>query len=181
MCVMHSISIYVSAVWAWTCLVMCDVCVCVCVCVCVDACYIVSFAIIMLNTSLHNPNVKKRVSYYKEQQFLQYPLYLYYSTLFYIIVLQCDTISQLVLLFLHFSFIFPILANTRTVYIYESRHQWRQRPSTGTTQGIHPPLGCSVVADSIHTMRVCMCGGWGNAWWIVFIVIVVLIVIIVCI
>ena len=27
----------------------------------IDACYIVSFAIIMLNTSLHNPNVKNKV------------------------------------------------------------------------------------------------------------------------
>jgi Sec7-like guanine-nucleotide exchange factor len=26
-----------------------------------DACYILSFAIIMLNTSLHNPNVKHKV------------------------------------------------------------------------------------------------------------------------
>lgn len=32
-----------------------------CVCVCVtDTCYILSFAIIMLNTSLHNPNVKEK-------------------------------------------------------------------------------------------------------------------------
>lgn len=32
-----------------------------CVCVCVtDTCYILSFAIIMLNTSLHNPNVKDK-------------------------------------------------------------------------------------------------------------------------
>uniref|UniRef100_A0A6Q2Y1W7 Cytohesin 4a n=1 Tax=Esox lucius TaxID=8010 RepID=A0A6Q2Y1W7_ESOLU len=30
------------------------------VCVCVDTCYILSFAIIMLNTSLHNPNVKDK-------------------------------------------------------------------------------------------------------------------------
>ena len=36
-------------------------CMCVCVCVMVDACYIVSFAIIMLNTSLHNSNVKHKV------------------------------------------------------------------------------------------------------------------------
>ncbi len=35
----------------------------VCVCVCVtDTCYILSFAIIMLNTSLHNPNVKDKPS-----------------------------------------------------------------------------------------------------------------------
>lgn len=33
------------------------------VCVCVtDTCYILSFAIIMLNTSLHNPNVKDKPS-----------------------------------------------------------------------------------------------------------------------
>lgn len=33
----------------------------VCVCACVtDTCYILSFAIIMLNTSLHNPNVKDK-------------------------------------------------------------------------------------------------------------------------
>uniref|UniRef100_A0A4W5KQ88 SEC7 domain-containing protein n=1 Tax=Hucho hucho TaxID=62062 RepID=A0A4W5KQ88_9TELE len=31
-----------------------------CVCVCVYTCYILSFAIIMLNTSLHNPNVKDK-------------------------------------------------------------------------------------------------------------------------
>ena len=54
-------------------------CVCVCVCVCVivqnnaiflslsstlhtDTCYILSFAIIMLNTTLHNANVKHKVS-----------------------------------------------------------------------------------------------------------------------
>ena len=42
------------------------VCVCVTVCVCVflcaypDTCYILSFSIIMLNTSLHNPNVKDK-------------------------------------------------------------------------------------------------------------------------
>lgn len=36
-----------------------SLCVCVCVCV-IDTCYILSFAIIMLNTSLHNPNVKDK-------------------------------------------------------------------------------------------------------------------------
>ena len=28
-----------------------------------DACYVLSFSVIMLNTSLHNPNVKDKVSH----------------------------------------------------------------------------------------------------------------------
>ena len=59
----------------------------------IDSCYVLSFSIIMLNTSLHNPNVKEKV-----------------------MKLYCTAI-----------YLFSILANSWSIYIYEQRNKWWKR------------------------------------------------------
>lgn len=110
-----------------------------------DACYILSFAIIMLNTSLHNPNVKHKV---KERERDAYGFQWYCIS---VKLWKCNTVKLFYSYFSHFH-----LANSGAVYINESWHQWWQGPPCWHAKSELISL-CLLYFPKVYYVLLCVC------------------------